>query len=42
MGLANALSRMDIHVYKPLNMIWLLKFSLDSAEGMFGGKVGDA
>jgi hypothetical protein len=29
-------------IYKPLKMIWLLRFGLDSAEEMFGEKIGDA
>jgi hypothetical protein len=29
-------------IYKPLKIIWLLRFGLDSTEGMFGEKVGDA
>jgi hypothetical protein len=29
-------------IYKPLKMIWMLRFGLDSAEEMFGEKIGDA
>ncbi len=36
-------SRGSIYMfYKPLKMIWMLRFGLDSAEEMFGEKIGDA